>query len=405
MQWRNARHRLARALAVVAVVVGLTPVATGTAAAATRNFTDIGVTRNGQGYALISENGEVYAFGTVQYRGNPLGFTGKMVGISVTDDGLGYVAISSAGQVYAFGTAVYRGNPTGFTGQIVDVSVTSDGLGYVAISSAGQVYAFGSVVYRGNPVGFGGTISSISTTPNGQGYAAISTGGQVYAFNVVYRGNPSGFSGSMKSISVTANGQGYLAMSSAGQMYAFNVAYRGNPTGYTGSMVGVGVTADGQGYAAASSYGQVYAFGTVVYRGNGDAGAVTAPPPPAPIAPTCVYDSCTGKDPKTYGCELDGRPIAEFTDGSFRFELRYSSQCNAGWARVTTLPGTEGWNCNTAFAQVRAYDAADNRVGVYGVQAACPGQAWTQMFSFRYYLRACESTWFDGEPRYCTDRR
>jgi CHAP domain len=108
------------------------------------------VTADGQGYVAISGTGQVYAYGSVQYRGNPAGFTGSIVGISVTADGQGYTAISSAGQVYAYGSVQYRGNPAGFTGNIVGISVTASGQGYGALSSYGQVYAYGAVRYWGN---------------------------------------------------------------------------------------------------------------------------------------------------------------------------------------------------------------------------------------------------------------
>ena len=107
-------HRRLRAIAVVAVMLLLPAVAalagSSNAKAAVRNFVDIGVTRDGQGYALISDAGEVYAYGSVQHRGNPNNFTGSIVGISVTADGQGYAAISSAGQVYAYGSVQHRGN-------------------------------------------------------------------------------------------------------------------------------------------------------------------------------------------------------------------------------------------------------------------------------------------------------
>ncbi|HEU0130250.1 MAG TPA: DUF2690 domain-containing protein [Mycobacteriales bacterium] len=408
MRSTRPTRRLVRSLAAVAVMIGFVSAAP-PASAATRTFTDIGVTRDGQGYAAIAETGEVYAFGTVQYRGNPVGFTGKMVGISVTADGLGYVAISSRGQVYAYGTAVYRGNPAGFGGDIVDVSVTADGLGYVAISSAGQVYAYGTAVYRGNPAGFTGTISSVSVTPDGQGYVAISTGGQVYAYNVVYRGNPSGFTGQMKSIAVTSNGQGYVAISTGGQVYAYNVVYRGNPSGFTNGIVGVGVTGDGQGYGAMSGIGQVYAYGTVVYRGNGDAGSTTPPPPPppatTPISPGCFAIDCTGKDPKAMHCDVDATTLEEWTDGA-HYELRFSNACYAAWTRVTTQVWQGPADCNSAYGQIRAYDREDREFGVFGVQAPCPGPdtAWTQMVGFGYYVRACQALNIDSYPTYCTKR-
>ncbi len=270
------RRRVSRAgvgvaaVAVLAGALGQMP----SAQAATRTFASIDVTAAGQGYGLVSQAGEVYAYGAALFRGNPTGFSGSVVDVSFTENGQGYVAISSAGQVYAYGTAVPRGNPTGFSGSITGVSLTADGQGYVAVSSKGQVYAYGTAVPRGNPTGFSGSIVDISVTADGRGYVAISSTGQVYAYGTaVPRGNPTGFSGSIVDISVTADGQGYAAVSSAGQVYAYGtVAYRGNPTGFMNGIVGISVTADGQGYAVESGYGQVYAYGTVRHWGNGDPG-------------------------------------------------------------------------------------------------------------------------------------
>jgi hypothetical protein len=190
------RHRILQPLRGITLVAALVLSVIATfgsntqAQAATRHFVGLGVTRDGQGYGLISDAGEVYAFGTVAYRGNPAGFTGGIAGISVTADGQGYAAISGTGQVYAYGTVRYWGNPAGFTTKIVGISVTADGQGYAAISDTGQVYAYGTVQYRGNPAGFTGGIAGISVTADGQGYAAISGTGQVYAYGTVqYRGN------------------------------------------------------------------------------------------------------------------------------------------------------------------------------------------------------------------------
>jgi hypothetical protein len=139
------------AVSVAVATVGLPPMAHAAPMSATpRTFTGIDATADGQGYGLISDAGEVYAFGSLRYRANPAGFTGRITGLSTTADGQGYVAVSSAGQVYAYGTVQYRGNPAGFTGGIVGISATADGQGYAAVSGSGQVYAYGTVLYRGN---------------------------------------------------------------------------------------------------------------------------------------------------------------------------------------------------------------------------------------------------------------
>ena len=122
-------------------------------------------------------------------------------------------------------------------------------------------------------------------------------------------------------------------------------------------------------------------------------------------AATCNSSTCTGKDPQAAGCSPDARTLTEFTDGSFRVEMRYSPLCGAAWTRVSTPSGTPGWYCNTVFAQIRGYNSADTFQLNYGTQAACPGQKWTAMISFTYYVRSCLATWFDASPYVCTGRR
>ena len=126
------------------------------------------------------------------------------------------------------------------------------------------------------------------------------------------------------------------------------------------------------------------------------------------IAHAGCYDTgCKGRNPSTSGCGGDARTLEEFTDGSFRVELRYSPACYAAWTRITTRSGTPGSFCNATFGQIRGYDIAyDTRKGVYGTQAACPGQSFTAMWPFSDGVRACVSYyWYDGEPKYCTARR
>ena len=150
-RWRRVNRAGIAAAITAAITLLAVPAGLAThASAATRTFSGISVTADGSGYGLISRAGEVYAFGSVAYHGNPTGFTGNIVGISATANGKGYAAISSSGQVYAYGTVAYHGNPTGFTGNIVGISVTADGQGYGAESSIGQVYAYGTVRYWGN---------------------------------------------------------------------------------------------------------------------------------------------------------------------------------------------------------------------------------------------------------------
>ena len=124
-------------------------------------------------------------------------------------------------------------------------------------------------------------------------------------------------------------------------------------------------------------------------------------------AAACTAMSCNGKDPHTTKCDVGATTIDEFTSAvQWRYELRYSSTCNAVWTRLTTK--SSGWCTSTIFGQIRGYDLSSHALKIsYGVQAPCAGQrAWTKMISFpNYWIRTCEATWFSGSPRVCTDRR
>ncbi|NEA30748.1 CHAP domain-containing protein [Streptomyces sp. SID13031] len=284
--------------------------------------------------------------------------------IGVTADGRGYAGISNAGEVYAFGSTVYRGNPSGFSGVITGVSVTASGQGYAAISSSGQVYAYGAVQSRGNPTGFTGSIVGISVTADGQGYAAISSAGQVYAYGTVQsRGNPTGFTGSIVGISVTANGQGYAAISSTGQVYAYGtVQHRGNPTGFTNGIAGVSVTGDGQGYTAISGYGQVYAYGTVRYWGNGDPGSSSQSSVRSKIATIATAQADNGarnlESPTGTKCNFYTTALGAGISGS--------GVCNNGWRYQDWCADFARWTWGQAGAVTGGLDAGAISFRTYG---------------------------------------
>jgi hypothetical protein len=271
---RRLVRRLATAVAAGAVAVTATVVTTHADAAA-RTFAGLAMTADGQGYLLMSDHGEFYAFGAAHAWPNPAGFSGSMTSVSITGNGQGALALSSAGQFYAYGTAHPWTNPKGFSGHMVSVSVTADGRGAIAMSSAGQFYAYGTAHAWPNPTGFSGSMVSVSVTADGQGAIAMSSAGQFYAYGTARpQPNPTGFGGSMVSASVTGDGRGVIAMSSTGQFYAYGTAHpQLNPAGFTGGMKAVAVTGDGQGTLAMSGIGQTYAYGTAKSLGNGDPGS------------------------------------------------------------------------------------------------------------------------------------
>ncbi len=252
---------------LIVAVLGAALGSSGTAHAATNVYTSVSVTADGHGYVTMNTSGQVYAFGTVKYRGAPTNFSGLMMSISVKADGSGYVAISSTGQVYAFGVTAFPNPSSSHT--FVGISERADGTGWAAITSAGEVYAH-NVTYRGNATGSTGIVG-ISVKPDGSGYVAMSNTGQIYAFNVTYH-TPATYNAPMVGVAVNSAGTGYMTMSNKGQLYAYGVTGHSNPTGYTPPMSAVAITSNGAGALAMSSSGQMYAYSPVIFRGNADPG-------------------------------------------------------------------------------------------------------------------------------------
>ncbi|WP_112238895.1 hypothetical protein [Kribbella monticola] len=200
------------------------------------HITDAKVTTGDNGYWLLSQTGNIYAYGNAPYLGGGgSGHTGDLVALAATPSGQGYAMVSASGQVYAYGDAgYYGGSPTGYGAPFVDIEMTPSGHGYWLLTSLGQVYAYGDATYYGgSPTGFSRAIVAMSPTPTGLGYVLVSKAGQVYAYgDAQYKGgSPAGISSEISDISHTP-GSGYVMVSKTGQHYAYGDApFIGNPTG------------------------------------------------------------------------------------------------------------------------------------------------------------------------------
>lgn len=200
------------------------------------HITDAKVTAGDNGYWMLSQSGNIYAYGNAPYLGGgATGHTGNLVALAATPDGQGYAMLSSSGQVYAYGAAgYYGGSPSGYAGAFVDLEMTPTGHGYWLLTSVGQVYAYGDATYYGgSPTGFSRAIVALSPSPTGRGYVMVSKAGQAYAYGDAQfkGGSPAGITGEITDISSTP-GAGYVMVSSAGQHYTYGDApFLGNPTG------------------------------------------------------------------------------------------------------------------------------------------------------------------------------
>jgi hypothetical protein len=121
---------------------------------------------------------------------------------------------------------------------------------------------------------------------------------------------------------------------------------------------------------------------------------------------TCSGAACQGQDPQATGCSAGAVDLSDITYYSnYRVQLRYSSVCNAVWARLTVIRAGDcaPWLPDV---EVRKYSSSSSSEGSYlykGVGG--PGWScydglvyWTPMsgsFS-QYWFRACYNGFVGG---------
>jgi len=130
---------------------------------------------------------------------------------------------------------------------------------------------------------------------------------------------------------------------------------------------------------------------------------VGVPAQPALAAP-CWSLSCNNLDPQSTGCGSQATTLEQFSWSGVYIELRYSSLCNAAWARAY-------WNgpCNNnvaGWAWIHAYADSQGTQWKSSDSENLPCNnittSWTTMRSFTYWVKAC----YDVYPVYwCTRLR
>ncbi|MFB6395908.1 hypothetical protein [Polymorphospora lycopeni] len=120
-------------------------------------------------------------------------------------------------------------------------------------------------------------------------------------------------------------------------------------------------------------------------------------------AALCHQSSCNGQDPGAKQCNdtSSGNLASFYYNGSDPYlagvllELRRSRNCDAAWARTTGLDCLPMWRPCGFVLQVQG--GTEQLGGGPG-----GGQKWTNMWSFRQYVRACFIIWTTDDS-YRTD--
>jgi hypothetical protein len=122
-------------------------------------------------------------------------------------------------------------------------------------------------------------------------------------------------------------------------------------------------------------------------------GLYAAPASGETSTPSCRYQGCTGLDPATAGCasEETTRPVASFWSGDTLVELRYSSVCEAAWARASGPVESlrcDGWTDRNVI-RVEGADWRGPGTASFDGCSTSSDQVWTAMVGFDYNVRAC----------------
>ena len=184
---------------------------------------------SGYGYWLVSQIGQVSAFGDAPYKGGAKGTMSSVAGIAGTATGRGYWLAGAGGAVKAYGDAPALGGLAEGDGTVTGIARTLTGQGYWLVTEAGRVAPFGDAVSYGGLVGEANGVRGIVPSPTGLGYWLFTSSGRVSAF-----GDAQSYGGladkeitqSIVGMTPSATGQGYWLIGDKGKVSAFGDAPR-----------------------------------------------------------------------------------------------------------------------------------------------------------------------------------
>jgi SpoIID/LytB domain protein len=228
----------------------------------------------GEGYWVVSAQGDVAAFGAATSYGTAVGSTieGKVVAMAATPDDKGYWLAGGNGGVLAFGDAHWYGSASALHVHqpFVAMAGTGDGRGYWLVSRNGGVFTYGDAVFYGSlgNLHVGATIVGLATTPDDRGYWLVSSAGAIFAFGDARFYGSTGadiLAQPVTGIVASPDGRGYFLVARDGGVFAFGDAtFMGSlpGEGIRAKVVAVAPTREGSGYYVLAANGRVFAFGT-----------------------------------------------------------------------------------------------------------------------------------------------
>lgn len=196
-----------------------------TGPAASDRTTAIAADPAGEGYWVLSTDGQVRAFGAARSYGSRS--LHGAVAIASSPNGRGYWVTTDLGHVFAFGGARWAGSAADLNlgSPVVGLTATPDGHGYWLVTRRGRVLAYGDAASpeRASVVAPGSAVIGMAPAPGGHGYWLSTSDGQVLAVGgAAWHGNATGELGGARVVSFAARGNGYWMLTSAGRVLSFD---------------------------------------------------------------------------------------------------------------------------------------------------------------------------------------
>jgi uncharacterized delta-60 repeat protein len=227
------------------------------------------------GYWMVSEVGDVYAFGDAAWLGNaPVGRE-PAVDLEPSPSGNGYWIVDRAGHVFAFGDAPYLGGVNGAVafGETVTSISRTPGRGYWIFTSRGRVIPFGDAEQLGDmsTTRLNGPVLDAIPTPSGHGYYLVGSDGGIFTFG------DATFAGSMGSTKLNApvqslvadpDGAGYWLVASDGGIFAFDADFYGSMGSVRLNRPVTGMVGATGGYLMVAEDGGIFTFGSAPFHGS-----------------------------------------------------------------------------------------------------------------------------------------
>ena len=263
------------------------PLHANTVADGQQKWFGIAATRDGGGYWVVSDGGDVQSFGDAVSYGDMSStvLNQSMVGMAPTPDGRGYWLDAADGGIFTFGDAGFWGS-TGslrLNEPVVGMAPTHDGGGYWMVASDGGIFAFGDAPFEGSMGAhhLNKPVVGMAPTHDGGGYWMVASDGGIFAFgDARFEGSlgASPPSSPIVYMAPTPDNNGYWLVSRDGTVHAFGDGGNyGSVSGEPAPATSLAATPSG-GYWVLTADGAVHPFGDAKNYGSPATGPVATPP-------------------------------------------------------------------------------------------------------------------------------